>query len=126
MFEISVKTHFSAAHRLVGYDGSCANPHGHNWEVAIHIRGPALDDIGILVDFREIKAALRDILGGLDHCDLNALPAFAAQNPTSENLAQLLYRGLAERLNNARYRIQRVDVSESPGTSAGYWEDGNS
>ena len=126
MFEISVKTHFSAAHRLVGYDGACANPHGHNWEVTIFIRGRALDDIGILVDFREIKAALQDILGSLDHCDLNALPAFATQNPTSENLAQLLYRGLAERLNNARYRIQRVDVAESPGTSAGYWEDGNS
>jgi len=30
MHKIQVKTHFDAAHYLKGYQGACANLHGHN------------------------------------------------------------------------------------------------
>jgi 6-pyruvoyltetrahydropterin/6-carboxytetrahydropterin synthase len=125
MFELSVTTHFSAAHRLVGYAGQCAQPHGHNWEVAIFLRGEALDDIGMMVDFRDVKQAVREIMEELDHGDLNALPAFAQSNPTSENLARYVYEKISRALNCSRYRIHRVKVCETPGTSASYWEDAN-
>jgi 6-pyruvoyltetrahydropterin/6-carboxytetrahydropterin synthase len=125
MFELSVTTHFSAAHRLAGYPGQCARLHGHNWEVQVYLQGPSLNDLGMLLDFREIKAALKDALAELDHADLNELPAFMAHNPTSENIARYLYEVLARRFDAASCRIARVSVAETPGTAAFYWNDGH-
>ena len=123
MYELSVKTHFSAAHRLVGYAGQCANPHGHNWEVEIAVRGAQLNDLGILVDFRELKSAVREALQELDHCDLNSLPPFLKTNPTSENIARYLHERLSAKPISAGCRVSRVTVCETPGTAASYWED---
>jgi 6-pyruvoyltetrahydropterin/6-carboxytetrahydropterin synthase len=123
MFEVSVKTQISAAHRLVGYNGLCASVHGHNWEVEIYVRGSALNELGLLVDFRDIKEALKTVIGDLDHCDLNSLPAFAIENPSSENLARYLFNTLSASFNTDRYWIARVRVAETPGTSASYWKD---
>ncbi len=122
MYEISVITHFSAAHRLVGYDGSCANVHGHNWEISIFIRGTELNDIGVLVDFREVKQLVNDSLAELDHGDLNALPAFADANPTSENIARHLHEKLSAELNEGNCTVHRVAVRETPRTEVSYWE----
>ena len=123
MFELSVKTHFSAAHRLIGYDGACANLHGHNWDVEIFVRGDSLNKIGMLVDFRDIKAAIREVMKELDHCDLNQLPAFLVENPTSENLARYLHRKYGERLNSDACQIYKITVCETPGTTASYWDE---
>jgi 6-pyruvoyltetrahydropterin/6-carboxytetrahydropterin synthase len=120
MYEISVKTHFSAAHHLRGYRGTCADIHGHNWEVEVFIRGERLDRDGFLVDFRKIKADLRESLKDFDHRDLNALPAFSKENPTSENLARHLHRVLSRRIRIGGCRVSRVLVSEAPGTRATY------
>lgn len=120
MFEVSVKTYFSAAHRLVGYPGECAQLHGHNWEVEVFVRGHKLDKLGMLVDFRKLKAAVRDAVAGLDHCELNRLPAFARTNPSSENIAAFLHSRLSEKLEGPSRRISRVAVSESPGSSVSY------
>ena len=58
MFEIVVQHHFCAAHALRGYDGKCANLHGHNFVVEARVTGDRLNGIGILVDFKDVKAAL--------------------------------------------------------------------
>ena len=123
MFELSVRTHFSAAHRLVGYDGPCANPHGHNWEVEVFLRGSKLGELGMLVDFRDLKAALREVMRELDHVDLNQVPAFVLANPTSESIARYLHSALSEKLNAGHHWVQKVTVCETPGTTASYWED---
>ncbi len=123
MFELSVKTHFSAAHRLVGYEGQCANPHGHNWEVEIFVRGSRLNDLGMLVDYRDIKGAVREAMKEIDHVDLNLVPAFVRSNPTSENLARYVHERLSERINSERARVCRVTICETPGTSASYWDE---
>src|ERR1035437_860659 len=122
MFEISVKTHFSGAHFLAGYPGVCANLHGHNWEVEVFLRGRTTDSLGMLVDFRQAKTAIHETVDSLDHRELNRLAMFARQNPSSENLARYLFRALSKRLNSRRVKVHRVWVSESPGTSATYWE----
>jgi 6-pyruvoyltetrahydropterin/6-carboxytetrahydropterin synthase len=123
MYEISIRTHFSAAHRLIGHQGVCANFHGHNWEIEIFLKGPTLDSIGILVDFKVVKEAVQEVLSGLDHADLNQHPSFAIQNPTSENIARLLFEDLGRRLNTEQSRISKVRASESPNSSATYWEE---
>lgn len=123
MFEISVQGHFCGAHHLADYDGPCRNPHGHNWEVEVFLSGACTDSRGMLADFRDVRAALRDILGELDHQDLNLLPAFREINPTAEHIARYLYRQIAGRLNGDNCRLRRVRVSETPGTAAVYWEE---
>jgi len=122
MYEISVKASFSAAHHLRGYAGSCASLHGHNWEVEVFVQGEALNGLGLLLDFRRLKQAVREELEALDHADLNSLEDFQAANPSSENLARYLYRRLSARLADGGRRVARVTVAETPGARASYWE----
>ncbi len=121
MFELSVKSHFSAAHRLVEYDGSCAALHGHNWDVEVFIRGEQLDASGLLVDFKEVKAAVKRVLDEIDHVDLNATEAFGTLSPSSENIARFLYDRLSEAINDSRCAVHRVAVYETPTSRAVYW-----
>ncbi|MCD6293598.1 MAG: 6-carboxytetrahydropterin synthase QueD, partial [Deltaproteobacteria bacterium] len=99
VFEIYVQTHFSAAHALRGYPGDCARVHGHNWIIDVFVRCSELNEIGIGIDFREIKDSVKRVLKNLDHFNLNELPAFQDVNPTSENIAGFLYRELSKQLN---------------------------
>ncbi len=123
IFEIYVKSEFSAAHRICGYLGNCARVHGHNWTVETFAQCRELNDIGIAIDFRDIKQAVKEILEGMDHYDLNDLPAFEGVNPTSENVARFLFLELSKKLNSDRVKISKVKVSEAPGAAATYWEE---
>jgi 6-pyruvoyltetrahydropterin/6-carboxytetrahydropterin synthase len=122
-YDVYVQTHFSAAHHLRDYPGNCAKPHGHNWTVDVHIECDGLDEIGIGVDFRDVKAAVKGVLECLDHTDLNSLPAFQERNPSSENIAQYLYQELAKKLNRSGIRLTKLRVSETPSCGVWYWED---
>jgi 6-pyruvoyltetrahydropterin/6-carboxytetrahydropterin synthase len=123
MFEVYVKTHFSSAHRLRGYPGDCARVHGHNWIVEVSVRTSELNELGIAIDFRDVRSAVKDVLSRMDHCDLNELPAFENVNPTSENIARFLYKELSKALNTEMVKISRVKVCETPGAGAFYWEE---
>jgi queuosine biosynthesis protein QueD len=123
VYEVSITTHFSAAHRLVGYEGCCRNVHGHNWEVTVKVRGRELDELGMLVDFRHVKAAVGEVLEELDHADLNELPAFSGPNPTSENIAKYVYEKIAAGFDGDRCAIHHVTVSETPRTGVTYWTE---
>jgi 6-pyruvoyltetrahydropterin/6-carboxytetrahydropterin synthase len=91
MFEVSVEETFSAGHALRGYRGKCENVHGHNYRVRVTLEGPQLDDIGLLVDFTELKRVVREIMGRLDHQFINDLEPFKTVNPSAENLAKYFY-----------------------------------
>ncbi|SPF34822.1 6-carboxy-5,6,7,8-tetrahydropterin synthase [Syntrophobacter sp. SbD1] len=123
VFEIFVKSRFAAAHSLGGYPGNCARVHGHNWEVEVFVRCSELDELGMGVDFCAIEPVVKEILTGLDHGNLNDLPAFANQNPTAENIARFLYKELARKLDTHAIHISRVKVSETPEAGAFYWEE---
>ncbi len=123
VFEVYIKTHFSAAHFLRGYDGDCSRMHGHNWIIEVYVRCSLLNDIGIGVDFRDIKISVKDVLGGLDHSNLNELSDFEKINPTSENIARFLYQEIGKVLNTDTVRVSKVKVCETPGAGAFYWEE---
>jgi 6-pyruvoyltetrahydropterin/6-carboxytetrahydropterin synthase len=123
VFEVYIKTHFSAAHRLCGYPGDCARTHGHNWIVEVFVKCSELNEIGIGIDFRDIKDSVKQVLQQLDHFDLNELAAFKSINPSSENIAKFLYRELSIKLNAESVKISKVKVSETPGAGAFYWEE---
>lgn len=122
MYEVSARARFSAAHHLERYDGSCADVHGHNWEVEVSVSGAELDDRGILVDFRELRRLLAQVLSEFDHKDLNRLDVFKEQSPTSEYLARLIFERLSAMLNTGSRRVSKVTVQETPDTRAVYSE----
>lgn len=119
MFEITVQHHFCAAHALRGYDGKCANIHGHNFVVEARVIGDALDALGILVDFKDVKAALTTIIEELDHQTLNDLPAFRETNPSSENIAKYFYDRLVGQLP-PHVRLAEIRIQETPSYAATY------
>ena len=123
VFEVYVKTHFSAAHRLCGYPGECARIHGHNWIVEVYVQCSELNELGIGIDFRDIKQAAKDVLAVMDHSDLNDLPYFKDINPSSENIAKYLYRELSKTLNTGKMKVSKIKVCETPGAGAFYWEE---
>lgn len=122
MFELDVTREFSGAHALCGYNGTCQDLHGHNWTIQVFVQSAELDEIGIAVDFRVLKRELDAILEELDHKYLNELPEFREKNPTSENLAQYIYRRLANTVNDGKVKISRVRVCESRTSGASYFE----
>ena len=120
MFEVSVCDHIASAHQLHGYDGPCKNMHGHTWKVEVVVCGNTLDEVGLLADFKIIKARLKQVLTPLDHVVLNDLPAFKDLNPTTENLARHIYRTLSS--NCSPLRLKQVQVWESDTASVIYYE----
>lgn len=119
MYELVVNADFSAAHKLRGYQGECERLHGHNWRVQVALEAERLDELGMVMDFREVKRLLQEVLRKFDHAYLNELPRFKEQNPTTENMARVLCEELAPRLP-AHVRVGRVTAWESEGCGATY------
>lgn len=120
MYELQVEVSFDAAHCLRDYQGPCARLHGHTYRVQVTLRGPELAPSGMLVDFRDVKRALGEIVERLDHRFLNEVPPFTDINPTAENLARHFHDELKRALGGI---VSKVTVWESPSSCASYWED---
>ncbi|MCP4230550.1 MAG: 6-carboxytetrahydropterin synthase QueD [bacterium] len=121
-YEITITDYFAAAHYLDGYQGSCENVHGHNFKVEATCLVAKLDDIGISLDFKELKKHLGGITSRLDHISLNEFDGFQVQNPTAENLARYIYIELAIALADTDAKVTRVTVYESEKYAATYYE----
>lgn len=113
IYELTVKSHFDAAHALVGYQGQCSNLHGHTWDVEVSVEGTRLDEIGILYDFKALKKDLENILEQFDHKYLNEIDIFAKENSTAENMARIIFDQLEETLPSI-VSLSEVCVWESP------------
>ena len=122
MYELEISRVISCAHRLIGYRGECCNLHGHNYRITVVLRARELDAIGIAFDFKKLKAATDSALDGYDHACLNDLEDFRSVNPTSENIARVLYRKLTASVNDGNVSVYGVKVAESDTSSAMYFE----
>jgi len=94
MYSLKVEGSFSSAHNLRGYKGKCEDLHGHNWRVEITVKSGELDKIGMVLDFKFLKKKLNACLERMDHKYLNKLDFFKKVNPTSENIAEYIYKKL--------------------------------
>ena len=124
MFEVKVEKSFSAAHHLLNYQGACENQHGHNWKVEVYVIGKTLDKSNILVDFKVLKKELDKILNYLDHKDINTLPEFENESPSSEFMAKFIFEKMKEHLKT-KYKnaeVSKVAVWETPTSRAVYYE----
>jgi len=122
MFEISVESSFSAAHRLKNYQGPCENLHGHNWLVRATMRCETLDASGLGIDFKILKDHLKGILEEFDHKDLNTVLDPLKINPSSENIARLVFEKLEKTLTCRNVAVARIEVHETPGSCAAYFK----
>src|SRR5918997_1522897 len=120
-FEVMIERNFSSAHQLRGYRGKCENLHGHNYKIEIYARGRELNNIGLLVDFVELKDAADEIVQYLDHRNINELPPFDVElNPSAENLARFILERVASRVGDERVQVYKVRCFETPTSVATY------
>jgi 6-pyruvoyltetrahydropterin/6-carboxytetrahydropterin synthase len=106
MYRVTREIAFCYGHRLLNYDGKCRHLHGHNGKVVLTFEAAALDKLGMVLDFSQIKQIVNKwIDDNLDHRmllheDDPYLPFLRQQNepvfvmsvnPTAENIARLIF-----------------------------------
>lgn len=123
---LTVKSHFSAAHRLYRPDwsyarnqevfGLCANPngHGHNYGLEVTVEGPIDPETGMILDMKEMKALVqREIIDRVDHKNLNLdVPFLDGRIPTAEVLAVAFWEILEDRIPSGKLHEIRVHETE--------------
>ena len=122
MFEVSVDHTFAAGHALRNYKGKCESVHGHNYKVRVTIAGNKLNSTGLLVDFVDLRAAIKAVVDRLDHRFLNDLAPFDQINPSAENLARYFYDEITPQLDSP-LSVKTVTIWETDLTSATYRPD---
>ena len=115
--QIATTRHFSAAHQLRLYDGSLEPLHGHNWKVRVTVSAGKLDEIGVVMDFHELERRVDQLLAPLHNRHLNETTPFADLNPSAENVALYVGRGLSL---PSGVTLTSVEVWETEGNSAIY------
>jgi 6-pyruvoyltetrahydropterin/6-carboxytetrahydropterin synthase len=123
MYEVSIQTAFSSAHRLRNYQGDCEALHGHNWKVQVSVRAHKLNEIGLAIDFKILKKLTGEVLSRLDHACLNDLAPFDQVNPSSENIARVIFEQLKGRLAELGVSLAKISVWESDNAWASYCEE---
>lgn len=117
MHSIARKIQFCYGHRVMNHESKCANLHGHNAIVWIHvIPRSGLDSLGRVIDFSVVKSAIGTWIDeNWDHkmiickeddktIDLLSQVPFAKpifildKNPTAENLAHYLLWSVCPKL----------------------------
>jgi 6-pyruvoyltetrahydropterin/6-carboxytetrahydropterin synthase len=114
MYLISVEQNFSAAHYLRNYGGKCESLHGHTFKVVVTVKTISLNEIGLGYDFTILKSQLDEILSVFDHTSLNEIPPFTEMNPSSENIAMVIYSEMKNKIKGNQVTLESVDVWESP------------
>ena len=97
MFEVRVEAGFEAGHYR-GPEGEELSLHHHQWQVAARACSNDLDHIGLVIDFRVLRAAIDEVLGELDQRVLEDTDAFRDVATTAPAVAAWIFARLEERL----------------------------
>ena len=99
MFSVTVRDHVMIAHSFRGeIFGPAQRLHGATYVVDATFRRPDLDADDLVVDIGAATAELGAVLGELNYRNLDAEPAFAGRNTSTELLARVVADRLAERV----------------------------
>lgn len=131
MFRVSRQIDFCYGHRLLNYQGKCRFLHGHNGRAVIGLSADRLDELGMVIDFSQIKTVVSQWIDqNLDHrmllhrddplvSTLQEMqePLFLLDvNPTAENIAKLIY----DFARSQGFPVDRVDLWETRSCYATY------
>lgn len=126
------------AHLLSKHQGNCRFPHGHTRRIEVVLESDRLNANDMVCDFAVVKALLEERVGAWDHaiCMNEADPGyatvqrlfaprvvgFAGRDPTTEVLAEVLFKALAAAVPalGAGVRLCRVRIWETPSSWAEY------
>ncbi len=128
---LTVKTHFSAAHRLAlpslsleensKIYGKCARPHGHghNYHLEVTVAGEIDPRTGMLVDLGALQNVIDEyVVEPFDHTFLNKdIPYFAEVVPTAENIAVHIAQLLRSPIQELGAQLDKIKLIESPNNS---------
>ena len=123
---------FSASHRYTRPEwspeenrrafGATVSEHGHNYLLEVTVTGPVEENTGMVMNVTDLKAVVSEVLEQFDHKNLNEdTPYFRDRIPTSENLAEVLWDLLTQRLVAAR--LVRIRLAEDEDLSVEYTGD---
>lgn len=121
MFEITVTSHFSGAHRLRYLHGKCEELHGHNWKIEVSVVSHRIGKEGVVIDFGVLKQKLEKVLKPLDHTYLNDLSYFSGMEPSSENIAKYIFDRLKTELRGQPGTLKKVTAWESETSCVTYF-----
>jgi 6-pyruvoyltetrahydropterin/6-carboxytetrahydropterin synthase len=89
--KLGVVEHIDCAHYLPGH-AKCGALHGHTYRVEVVIEGQ--NKSGMVMDFADLRHALRETLVAYDHRSLNDFLEY----PSVENICEMLQSSLSTRL----------------------------
>ena len=115
-YTLRVIARFEAAHHLTSYRGAPEPSHGHSWRVEAVLETAELGPEGMAWDFVEVRGALRELAARLDHRDINTVPPFDRESPTTERIAAWFFDGLRTGLPAAP--LAEITLWEGPDCSA--------
>ncbi|MDE6762107.1 MAG: 6-carboxytetrahydropterin synthase [Oscillospiraceae bacterium] len=139
MYILKTEAAFDSAHFLSGYNGKCANLHGHRWIISAEISDTELlaegQLRGMVTDFGDIKRDLKNLADEFDHAFIYekgtlksaTVAALNEENfrlievdfrPTAENFAEYFFM----RLREMGYKPYKVTVYETPNNSAAFMD----
>ncbi len=134
MHKITKAIDFCYGHRLLEHRGKCRFLHGHNGHLEVDIEADALDELGMVTDFGDVRDVVKGwIDANLDHRMLlcrrdPVVPLLQGigephylmeENPTAENISKLVFEQVkAEGLN-----VTEVRLWETPTSYATYREN---
>ncbi|XOQ16301.1 MAG: 6-carboxytetrahydropterin synthase QueD [Shouchella clausii] len=113
-YELNKDMHIAAAHYIDDERaGQCQRVHGHTYFINLTIVGDDLDETGFLVNFSKLKQAVH---GRFDHRLLNEDALFETAPPSTEKMAETIYKVVQEQLDTCPNRplCMQVYVRETP------------
>jgi len=116
MYTISIETHFHASHQLRLLNGEKEPVHFHDWSVTTDVSSAKLDNMGIVMDFAELRQIVEKIISRFDN-KIEAITYFQENNPSAENIAKYIYDELKRQLPEG-VKLDCVKVTEEPGCTA--------
>jgi 6-pyruvoyltetrahydropterin/6-carboxytetrahydropterin synthase len=116
MWTIEKDFTFDSAHRLpsVPEGHKCGRMHGHTYKLTVILASRELAD-GMVFEYGELKDVVQPLVDSIDHRTLNEIAGL--ENPTTEVLAEWIYKKLRPRLLKV---LVAVRVRESSTTSCEY------
>jgi 6-pyruvoyltetrahydropterin/6-carboxytetrahydropterin synthase len=79
----------------------------------------------LLLDFKDLKEVMKNVIDRLDHQMLNDITPFTEVNPSAENLAKYFYdqaNGRLKAVSSGRVSVKDVTIWETDTTTARYTE----
>jgi 6-pyruvoyltetrahydropterin/6-carboxytetrahydropterin synthase len=115
---------FSASHRLHSAElsaaenratyGKCNNPygHGHNYGLEVTVSGPVDAATGMVCNLADLDGFIaREVLERYQLSNLNAMPEFGEQVPTTENLCAEIFKIVRRGFKPAH--LEKIRIEET-------------